>query len=85
MQEWTRSGTPVPAIGEDHVLLGTPVIGWGTLFGSPQAPPENPEGSTAVREGEATTQSLENGNPEDGEPFVSPEARTAPEEDSPRE
>jgi hypothetical protein len=32
MQEWTRSGTPVPAIGEDHVLLGTPIIGWGPLF-----------------------------------------------------
>jgi hypothetical protein len=27
MKEWTRSGTAVPAIGEDHVLLGTPVIG----------------------------------------------------------
>jgi hypothetical protein len=27
MQEWTRSGTPVPAIGENHVLLGTPIIG----------------------------------------------------------
>src|SRR6185436_20861440 len=38
MQELTRSGTPVPAIGEDHVLLGTPVIGWGPLFGNPQAP-----------------------------------------------
>ena len=24
MQEWTRSGTTVLAIGEDHVLLGTP-------------------------------------------------------------
>ena len=24
IQEWTRSGTPVPAIGEDHVLLGMP-------------------------------------------------------------
>jgi hypothetical protein len=79
MQEWTRSGTPVPAIGEDHVLLGTPVIGWGTLFGSPPAPPENPEGSTAVREREIAAQPQENGNPEDGEPFVSPE------EDSPRE
>ena len=31
MQEWTRFGTPVPAIGEDQVLLGTPVIGWGPL------------------------------------------------------
>jgi hypothetical protein len=39
MQEWTQSGTPVPAIGEDHVLLGTPVI--GPLFGNTQAPPEN--------------------------------------------
>ena len=28
MQEWTKSGTPVPAIGETHVLLGTPIIGW---------------------------------------------------------
>ena len=32
MQEWTRSGTPVLAIGEDHVLLGTSVIGWGSLL-----------------------------------------------------
>ena len=31
MQESTRSGTPVSAIGEDHILLGTPVIGWGPL------------------------------------------------------
>ena len=53
MQEWTRSGTPVPASGEDHILLGTPVIGWGPLLGTPQAPPENPEGSTAAVEGEA--------------------------------
>ena len=85
MQEWTRSGMPVPAIGDDHVLLRTPVIGWGPLLRTPQAPPENPEGSTAVGEGEAATQQQENRNLEDGEPFVSPEARTAPEEDSPRE
>ena len=85
MQKWTRSGTSVPAIGENHVLLGTPVIGWGPLLRTPQAPPENPEGSTAVREGEAAAQPQENGNPEDGEPFVSPEARTPPEEGSPRE
>jgi len=26
MQEWTRSGMSVPTIGEDYVLLGTPVI-----------------------------------------------------------
>ena len=85
MQEWTRSGTPVPAIGEDHVLLGTPIIGWGTLFESPQAPPENPGRSTTAATREAITQPLENGNSEDGEPFVPPEARPAPEESSPRE
>ena len=38
MQEWTRSGTPVPAIGEDHVLLGMPVIGWGPLLGTCRVP-----------------------------------------------
>ena len=27
IQEWTRSGMPVPAIGETHVLLGTPIMG----------------------------------------------------------
>ena len=50
MQEWTRRETPVPAIGQDHVLLGTPVIGWEPLLRTPQAPPENPEGSTAAVE-----------------------------------
>ena len=75
MQEWTRSGTPVPAIGEDHVLLGTPVIGWGPLFGNPQAPPENPGRSTAAAAREATTQPWENGDLEDGEqgPLIPPE------------
>jgi hypothetical protein len=63
MQDWTRSGTPVPAIGEDHVLLGTPVIGWGPLFVNTQAPPENPEGSAAAVEGDAAAQPLTNGNP----------------------
>ena len=67
MQEWTRSGTPVPTIGENHVLLGTPIIGWGPLLGTPQAPPENPEGSTAAVEREATAQPRENGNLENGE------------------
>ena len=85
MQEWTRSGTPGPSIGEDQVLLGTPVIGWGPLVITPQAPPENPEGSTAVGEGEAATQARENGNLEDCELSVSLEARSAPEEGSPRE
>ena len=74
MQEWARSGTPVPAIGEDHVLLGMPVFGWGPLVGNPLAPPENPGRSTAAAR-EAPTQPRENGELEDGEPgpLVSPE------------
>jgi len=83
MKEWTRSGTPVPAIGEDQVLLGTPIIGWGPLVITPQAPPANPERSTAADEGEAATQSLANGNLEDGEQGLL--AHSAPEEGSPRE
>ena len=67
LQEWTRSGTPVPEIGEDHVLLGTPVIRWGSLLRTPQAPPENPEGSTAAVERVAATQPRENRNLENGE------------------
>jgi hypothetical protein len=67
MQEWTRSGTLVPEIEEDHVLLGTPIIGWGPLLRTPQAPPKDPEGSTAAIEGEATAQPRENRNLEDGE------------------
>ena len=53
---------PVPAIGENYVLLGTPIIGWGPFLGTPQAPPENPEGPTDAVEGEAAAQPLENGN-----------------------
>ena len=67
MQEWTRSGTPVPAIGEDQILLGTPVIGWRPLFGNPLASPENLGRSTAAATREATTQPRENGDLEDGE------------------
>ena len=58
---------PVPAIGETHVLLGTPIMGWGPLFGTPQTQPENPEGPTATVEGEATEQPLENGDLENSE------------------
>ena len=83
LQENTRSGTPVLAIGEDHVLLGTPVIGRGPLVITPQAPPENPEGSTAVGEREADTRPLENGNLEDSEQGLL--THSAPEEGSPHE
>jgi hypothetical protein len=39
MQEWTNSGTPVPAIGEAQVLLGTPLVGWRGTIEAPPAPP----------------------------------------------
>ena len=42
-------------------------MGWGSHFGTPQAPPENPEGLTAAVEGEAAEQPLENGDLENGE------------------
>ena len=42
-------------------------MGWGPLFGTPQAPPENPEGPTATVEGEVAEQPLENGDLENGE------------------
>ena len=83
MQEWTRIGTPVLAIGEDHILLGTPIIGWGPLLRTPQATPENPERSTAAVEREAAAQPQENGNLEDGEQGLL--AHSASEEGSPRE
>ena len=85
MQEWTRSGTPVPAIGEDHILLGTPVIGWGPLLGTPQAPPENPEGSTSAIEGEAAGQPLERGNLKNNEQGLLVPLEAHSEEGSPRE
>ena len=58
---------PVLAIGKTHVLLGAPIIEWGLLLGTPQAPPENPDGPTAAVEGEALEQPLENRNLENGE------------------
>ena len=85
MQEWTRSGTPVPAFGEDHVLLGTPVIGWEPLLRTPHAPPENPEGSTAAVEGEAAGQPLLNRNIENGEQGLLVPLEAHSEEGSPRE
>ena len=85
MQEWTRSETPAPVIGENHVLLGTPIIGWGPLFGTPQAPPENPERSSAAVEGEAPEEPRENGNLEDGEQGLLIPLEAHSEEGSPRE
>ena len=85
MQEWTRSGTPVPAIGEDHILLGTPIIGWGPLLRTPQVPLENPEGSTAAVEREAGAQPRENRNLENGEQGLLIPLEAHSEEGSPRE
>ena len=76
---------PVPAIGEDHVLLRTPVIGWGPLLRTPQAPPENPEWSTAAVERVAVAQPRENGNLEGGEQGLLVPLEAHSEEGSPRE
>jgi hypothetical protein len=72
-----------PALGEDHVLLGTPVIGWGPLFGNTQAPPENPESSAAAIERDVAAQPLTGGNPENGEQGLL--TLPAPEEGTPHE
>jgi hypothetical protein len=39
MQEWTNSGTPVPAIREAQFMLGTPLVGWGGTIEALPAPP----------------------------------------------
>jgi hypothetical protein len=86
MQEWTNGGTPVPAIGEAQVLLGTPLVGWGGTIEVPPAPPavtEPPKTTT-----EAAVQPQENGNPEGGnddELLIPLEEHSTPEDGSPRE
>jgi uncharacterized protein GlcG (DUF336 family) len=86
MQEWTSSGTPIPAIGETKILIGTPIIGWGGLFGTPQAPPEGAKWSAAAAEG-AVEQPQENGILEDDEEelLIPLEVHSALEDSSPRE
>jgi hypothetical protein len=87
MQEWTSSGTPVLAIGETQVLIGTPNIGWEGLFGTPQAPPEGAERLAAAAEEGAVEQPRENGILEDDEEelLIPLEVHSAPEDESPRE
>ncbi|PVH66251.1 LOW QUALITY PROTEIN: hypothetical protein PAHAL_1G185900 [Panicum hallii] len=87
MQEWTSGGTPVPAIGETQVLIGTPITGWGGLFRTPQAPPEGTERTAAAIEGGAVEQPRENGILEDDEEelLIPLEVHSAPEDDSPHE
>jgi hypothetical protein len=86
MQEWTNSGTPVPAIGEAQVLLGTPLVGWGGTIEVPPAPPVVTETPTTTAE--ATAQPQENGNPEgenDNELLILLEEHSTPEDGSPCE
>jgi hypothetical protein len=86
MKEWTNSGTPVPAIGEAQVLLGTPLVGWGGTIEVPPAPPVVTEPPTTTAE--AAAQPQENGNPEgenDDELLIPLEEHSTPEEGSPRE
>jgi hypothetical protein len=87
MQEWTSSGTPVPAIGETQVLIGIPIIGWGELFGTPQAPPEDAKRSAAAAEEGAVEQPRENGILKDDEEelLIPLEVHSALEDGSPHE
>jgi hypothetical protein len=85
MQEWTNSGTPVLAIGEAQVLLGTPLVGWGGTIETPPAPPVVTKQPTMTAE--AATQPQENENPEgenDDELLIPLELHSAPEDGSPR-
>jgi hypothetical protein len=87
MQEWTNSGTPVPAIGEAQVLLGTPLVGWGETIERP-APPAVTEQPTGTAVEETAAQPQENGNPkgeDDDELLIPLEVHSAPEDGSPRE
>jgi hypothetical protein len=86
MQEWTNSGTPVPAIGEAQVLLGTPLVGWGGTIEVPPAQPVVTEPPTTIAE--AAGQPQENGNLEgenDDELLILLEEHSTPEGGSPHE
>jgi hypothetical protein len=88
MQEWTNSGTPVPAIGEAQVLLRTPLVGWGGTIETPPAPPAVTEQPTETAVEETAAQPQENGNleGEDDDGLLIPlEVHSAPEDGSPRE
>jgi hypothetical protein len=86
MQEWTNSGTPVPAIGEAQVLLGTPLVGLRGTIEAPSAPLVVTEQPTATTE--AATQPQENGSPKgenDDEMLIPLEVHSTQEDGSPRE
>jgi hypothetical protein len=86
MQEWTNSGTPVPAIGEAQVLLGTPLVGWGGTIETPPTPPAVTEQPTETAVEETSAQPQENGNleGEDDDGLLIPlEVHSASEDGSP--
>jgi hypothetical protein len=86
MQEWTNNGTPILAIEEAQVLLGTPLVGWGGTIEVPPAPPVVTEPPAVTAEVAAQPQG--NGNPEgedDDELLIPLEVHSTPEEGSPRE
>jgi hypothetical protein len=88
MQEWTNSGTPVPAIGEAQVLLGTPLVGWGGTIETQPAPPTVTKQPTATAVEGTAAQPQENGNPEgedDDELLIPLEVHSSPKDGSPRE
>ena len=88
MQEWSSSGTPVPAIGEPHVLIRTPIAGWGGVLETPPISMMAPDQPAAAAEEEAPAQPQENENPEgndDDELLIPLEEHSALEEGSPRE
>jgi hypothetical protein len=86
MQEWTNSGTPVPAIGEAQVLLGTPLVGWGGTIEALLAPPVVTAQPAATAEVAAQPQGDGNPKSEDEDELLIPlELHSTPEEGSPRE
>jgi hypothetical protein len=88
MQEWTNSGTPVIAIGEAQVLLGTPLVGWGGTLETLPSPLAVTEQPIATVVEETTAEPQENGNlkgKDDDELLIPQEMHSAPEDGSPRE
>jgi hypothetical protein len=86
MQEWTNSGTPVLAIGEAQVLLGTPLVGWGGTIEARPSPLVVTEQPTATAE--AAAQPRENGSAEgenDDELLIPLEVHSTSEDGSPHE
>jgi hypothetical protein len=88
MQEWSNSGTPILAIGEAQVLLGTPLVGWGGTLETPPASHAAAEQPTTVT-GEGTVAQLQEnmnlGGDDDEELLIPLEAHSSPEDGSPRE